>query len=273
MTWINDTALALQLLGGRAKLKDIVDKVEEIRANKNAYVGSYVGLTVGLILNKHRDGYGQNIFTKIDRGIYGLRGTNYQLDYFFESDEIEDFAKDIKQESSILDEFERLIKLDTTTESDVGDIIKDNPPILGLHYISASSEDKIGLNGRTDFLIEKTDGFFDIIELKGPNDNIFTKDPKGHYAVWTAITKDAISQMISYLYKYDIYYLSQKEETRKDVIYPKGIIVIGRRDEEKKKALRIHNHFLSHIEIITYDDLLDQIKTSIKNLDRITYRR
>lgn len=274
MTWVNDTVLALQHLGGKARLKDIVSEVTNIRSNKNEYIG-WINLNVGLILNKNRDGNGQNIFTKVDRGVYKLKTEHPKLTYPIPTlnnwavEEIEQFEKEIYQETNVIEQFEKIIDSTTTTERVVGEYLKKNPYIFGLHYVNASSEDKIGLNGRTDFLMETVEGYYNVIELKGPNDNIFIQEGENRYFVMSPVTKNAISQMISYLSKYDILYLSQKEETQKDVLYPKGIIVIGKRREPERKTLKIHNHFLNHIEIKTYDDILDEIKTSIENLKKI----
>lgn len=276
MTWMSDTISALRHLGGKARLSEIVVQVAKIRSSKNEHIG-WVSLTVGLILNKNRDGYGQNIFTKVSRGVYQLKDP-YLLKFTeppiqtlekWGVKEIEQFEHEIQQETNFLKQFEKIIDSAETTERDIGEFLKKNPSIFGLHYVNASSEDKIGLNGRTDFLMEKVDGYYDIIELKGPNDKIFSQDKERNYLVWTPVAKNAICQIINYLNKYDLLYLSQKEETQKDVLYPKGIIVMGKRTEAEKKVLKIHNHFLNHIEIKTYNDIFDDIKTSIDNLDKI----
>ncbi len=277
MTWISDTELALRHLGGKARLKDIVDEVEKIRIQNNNNIG-WVNLNVGLILYRNRDGNGQNIFTKIDRGVYKLKTEDPKESKAYPMptlndwavEEIEQFKQEIHDETNVLEHFEKIIGSAISTENAVGQFLKKNPYIFGLHYVNASSEDKIGLNGRTDFLMEKVDGYYDVIELKGPNENIFVQEGDNHYFILSAVAKNATSQMMSYLSKYDILYLSQKEETQKDVLYPKGIIVIGKRKESERRALKIHNHFLNHIEIKTYDDILDEIKTSIENLRKMT---
>lgn len=273
MTWLDDTVLALNNLGGKARLKDIVNEVIEIRSKRSEYT-SWTHLNVSKILKNN--GYGKDKFTKVSRGVYQLKSSTSKSLFEWQDEpsisEVQNNVvelQEIKQEANVLEQFESIIKDPVTTEKTVGDFLKKNPFVLGLNYLNASSEDKIGLNGRTDFLMENSMGYYDVIELKGPNEEIFIREKNGHYYIWTQTLKNAISQMMSYLYKYDILYLSQKEEAQKDVLYPKGIIVVGKRNEDERKALKIHNHFLNNIYIKTYDDILDEIKVSMDNLSRI----
>ena len=275
MTWLDDTVIALKNLGGEARLKDIVNEVIEIRSKKSEYT-SWTHLNVSQILKNNGNGYGKNKFNRVRRGVYQLKSSTSKSLFEWDdepsvsevqNDDVE--FQEIKKEANVIEQFESIIKDPVTKEKNIGDFLKKNPFVLGLNYLNASSEDKIGLNGRTDFLMENSVGNYDVIELKGPNEDIFTQEKNGNYYIWTQTLKNAISQMMSYLYKYDILYLSQKEEAKKDVLYPKGIIVVGKRNEEERKALKIHNHFLNHIKIKTYDDILDEIKVSVDNLSRM----
>ncbi len=224
-------------------------------------------------MNENRDGNGRNIFTKVSRGVYRLKTLSqyHPLETWFKKlpkIEEQEFHNGIKSKLSKLNIFLDIISKDGSTETEVGNYLKNEPWIFSLEYLKASSEDKIGLNGRTDFLLEKTIGEFDLVELKGPNEKIFIKSDTHDYSRLSAKSKDALSQMINYLSKYDKYYLFQKEETKRDVLYPQGIIVIGRENDTDRQALSSHNNFLNRIKFTTYDHLIQSCQTSLLNIEK-----
>ena len=138
--------------------------------------------------------------------------------------------------------------------------------MFGGKYRRAHRETWAGLKGRNDFLLEKATGFYDIVELKRPDDPLFS----GAKTIrMSGELKDAVSQMALYLDYYYKNYLSHKEQTGMDILYPKGIIVIGRRNESQKNVLEAHKAvFARNIEILTYDDILDEANQIIKNLKK-----
>ena len=85
----------------------------------------------------------------------------------------------------------------------------------------------------------------------------------------SAELKDAISQMASYLDYYYKHYLSHREITQMDVLHPRGFIIIGRRRESEKEALEAHKAIMRGVvEIMTYDDVLNEAKQVIKTFKR-----
>lgn len=277
MTWLRDVVHALSRLGGEARWSDLVDETFRIRYEKNEYVSRFSTLRINFVLNENRDGKGRDIFTKVSRGIYRLKPpaglehlTEQQtLDFIIQEttkSEEEEFEIGIRSKLSKLKKFVNLISNKNSKETTVGSYLKNEPWIVGLEYLKVTSEDKIGLNGRTDFLLERIGGDFDIIELKSPNEKIFLKSSSQEYFRLSAISKDALSQMISYLSKYDRYYLFQREETKRDVLYPTGTIVIGRQKETDDLALATHNNFLRRIKFTTYDHLIESCRTILSNI-------
>lgn len=272
MTWLQDIVQALQNLGGEARWSDLVDETFRIRYKKNEYLSPYSTLRINFVLNENRDGNGRDIFTKVSRGIYRLKTQEWQqtLDSIIIDElpkiEEQELERGIQLKLSKVEEFINLISDRGITETDAGDYLKNEPWIFGLEYLRATSADKIGLNGITDFLLEKTTGEFNIVELKGPNEKMFLKSGSQDYFRLSAISKDALSQMINYLSKYDRYYLFQREETKRDVLYPKGIIVVGREMETNSEALVTHNTFLHRIKLTTYDHLIKSCRTALSNI-------
>jgi len=221
MTWLKDVAHALQNLGGEARWSDLVNETCKIRSEKSEYVSYFCTLRINFVLNENRDGRGKDIFTKIAKGIYRLKLPEGQqtLDLIIPDEsqafEEQELKNGIQLKLSKITDFLDLISNKDSAETVAGSYLKDEPWILGLEYLGAIYEDKIGLNGRTDFLLEKITGEFDIVELKGPNEKIFLKSDTQDYYRLSAISKDALSQMINYLSKYDRYYLFQREESKK----------------------------------------------------------
>lgn len=162
-------------------------------------------------------------------------------------------------------EFKKMIDSEDIDERKLQKFLKKEPWMFGTDYTNIiKSERALTITSRNDFLLKRFDGYFDILDLKSPKFELFVGRNK---RVLSKQLKDAISQVMIYLAEARTYYLSIREQTGFDVYFPKGIIVIGRRKEEEKQLLRIHNEYLSKIEIWTYDDLLDKARKTIKTYE------
>ena len=71
-------------------------------------------------------------------------------------------------------EYQELIAEPGSTETDVQWYLEKNPWIVGLPYVNARARVEIP-RGELDFVLDRYDGFFDIIELKGPGDTIISE--------------------------------------------------------------------------------------------------
>jgi hypothetical protein len=179
-----------------------------------------------------------------------------------------------KQKSKIpelkknLKEFEKLLDNKKINEQKIHAFLKKNTWILGTNYVRMhKSEKPIIIKSRCDFLLQKSDKYFDIIELKSPKHPLFC-NVRGKKKAMSKELKDAISQVMLYLAEARTYYLSIKDQTGFDIYFPQGIIVIGRRKKEDKQIMQIHKEFLNKINILTYDDLLDNAKETIKTYQK-----
>ncbi len=162
-------------------------------------------------------------------------------------------------------QFERMLASRRFKERDLQRFLRHEFWMFGAEYRRARAERQAGIKGRNDFLLERDVGYHDVVELKLPSDPLFVGGPKLRMS---GELKNAVSQMVSYLHYYYKHYLSDKDQTRMDVLYPKGLIVIGRRVDSERETLAAHNAVLHRIEIVTYDDVLDRAKQALKSIKR-----
>ncbi len=184
------------------------------------------------------------------------------------------FKTRLPEHKKTLSEYKK--KIDAGTgERELHTFLKENFWIFGMHYTATSSQAKIGFRHRGDFLLQRDDGYFDIVEIKSPKDDVFTR-----YEKLSPTLKDAISQMMIYLHKCDILYSTHITELKRDILKPKGIIVVGMKSKESTETkdditmtveenLRVHNSFLNNIQIITFDQLYDNVKHTINKFELI----
>lgn len=158
-----------------------------------------------------------------------------------------------------IEEFEKLIKT-AKKEDELQKFLAKLPWLLGLEYENSKPQ-KIAPGQRYDFYVEKYDGYADIIEIKKPNDAIFDNEGK-----ITRTFSKALQQLISYIDD-ALLYADSKRLTKNlnfNFLKPKGILIIGRtQDKDKLKTLEYYFH---HIEILTYDDVLERGKTILNHL-------
>lgn len=108
--------------------------------------------------------------------------------------------------------------------------------------------------------MESMDGFLDLIELKRPRYKIFQFDDnhKSYYA--SPDLSETIGQCLLYLQKMDEYKSILEKEHKVKILSPRIKIIAGRTSEfndEQFEALRMLNSNLNHIQIISYDYLLN----------------
>jgi CheY-like chemotaxis protein len=136
--------------------------------------------------------------------------------------------------------------------------------LLGPEYIACHSPYEIERGTKVDLLFERPDSFVDLWELKRPDQMVFQAyNERLHQSTECA---RAVGQLIEYID------LAEKQtggalslETRRGLRFalhrPRGVVVIGRRkDERERDLLALHNSFFAGISIRTYDDLLERAR-------------
>jgi hypothetical protein len=174
-------------------------------------------------------------------------------------------------------DYRRLLEDPNSTETDLQRFIEENPWLLGLDYAHIRPRRQIP-RGIVDFILERFDGFHDLLELKSPQDPIITAPeapelppPASDYAL-SPVLAGALAQV--HVYR-DVLTtdaaaaerLYGLEHTRD----PRAIIVIGRAEllpDHRRSVLRELNRSLHRVEIVPYDILARRADAVLDNVER-----
>ncbi len=184
----------------------------------------------------------------------------------------------IEDARNAMDAYQTLLDDDATNETVMQNFIERNLWLLGLDY-AVMRPRKSGPSGSTDFLLQRYDGFHDLMELKSPNDelikapNVGDDDPvpsPHEYALSTTLAQ-ALAQAIVYRDRLTRYADAAKElyglpQTRD----PRLIIVIGKADslpEHRQRVLFELNKSLHRVEVVPYDVLAKRAKAVLDNVE------
>jgi hypothetical protein len=166
-----------------------------------------------------------------------------------------------KKYEIVLSDFKKLIEKDDSTESDVHKFIAEKKAfwLFGLDYVAMESK-KYFPEGTTnyqfDLMLKRQDGFWDLVELKGPNNAIFDKRTTRRSKP-NAKLAEAIGQVFAYLYACDI---RQMEH----IFKPTAYIVIGKKKTDRIEERRLFASYISNVRLMTYSELHDTGKRLIE---------
>lgn len=180
-----------------------------------------------------------------------------------------------------LDQYQELVASPSITETDVQAFLEDHPWILGLPYVRARGRVAIP-RGTVDFVLDRYDGFFDIVELKGPEEQIITErqtsvpqeerpGPPSTLSLSPALS-NALAQ--AHLYR-SILLESQGLRAQfglTDTRQPRILILIGRAhglSDSAGEVLRQLNLSLHRVEVIPYDQLGQRTTGLLDNLEAL----
>ncbi|MCC7570339.1 DUF4263 domain-containing protein [Candidatus Micrarchaeota archaeon] len=182
------------------------------------------------------------------------------------------FDLNLKQFKDDLKEFRGL--LNNNKEKDIQNWLYEHPWFFGPKYMEGSKEEINRTQDRIDFMLQRYDTFYDIIELKLPGMPIFvgeTEDqPQQELSrnfQMSAEVKNAISQVIGYIEQYNLDKTNMFYEKGIDLHKPKGIIIIGKSNPQIKRALKTLNSYLHDIEILSYEDVLEEANNFVKLIE------
>lgn len=136
--------------------------------------------------------------------------------------------------------------------------VEKNIWALGLDYIQKHPARQIGINSESDMIMETTDGFIDLIELKRPKFDLFAFDDSHNSFYPSKELAKVIGQCMQYLKILDTYKLILEKQHKFKLLRPRIKIIVGRThnfNDEQFEALRMLNSNLNHIQIISYDYL------------------
>lgn len=176
-----------------------------------------------------------------------------------------------------IDEYETLLGTPGTTESDLQGFIELHPWLISLDYTSITPR-RVVPRGELDFCLERFDGYYDILELKGPSEPIVSHSgsreelppPANAYRLGRSLA-NALAQVHVYRDVFasgsallqDQYGLQQPRD-------PRFVVVIGRRSDMTENAVRVLHQLnlsLHRVEILPYDHLGERARVRLQNLE------
>ncbi len=188
-------------------------------------------------------------------------------------------AAEIVYLENIIKKFESKLKAKTQSEYRWQEFFRNYILIFNSNYANIFEKKNLSLSGKyPDFLPIDAYGYLDIYEIKKPNTPLLKFDEsRGNY-YWSTELSKAISQVENYIYYANKTSSLLREEIKKKekvevkIVKPRGFIVAGTREQLKDEIIednfRLLNNSLKDIEIILYDDVLNNLKVFLKRLKR-----
>ena len=177
---------------------------------------------------------------------------------------LREMKRHIRSYRSMLRDFEALVSDGTSNETKVHDFIESREPfwLFGLEYSDLASH--VRFPPRTgefefDFMLQRYDGYQDLVELKGPNEALFDRRTKRRSKLNVHLS-EALGQVLTYLNECD----KQRSST---LFKPKALIVIGNRETDNTRQRRLLTSHLTRVEILTYTELLEHGKRLLKHIE------
>jgi hypothetical protein len=192
-------------------------------------------------------------------------------------------ATEIVYLDRIVKEYEKRLQAKTHNENAWQKFLSEYILIFNSNYATSLEKGNITLRGKfPDFMLLDAYNCLDIYEIKKPNTKLLKLDEsRGNY-YWDVDMAKAISQVENYVYEAERNQDSFEKELRRwkqvevKILKPRGFIIAGTRSqlEDKIKGeilelnFRLLNNSLKNIEVILYDDLLNNLKRFLERLKR-----
>lgn len=184
-----------------------------------------------------------------------------------------DYRVDLAELSKLLN--------DRSNETNIHMFLKAKPWIFGIDYISQAIKDKFQVEfGEFDFLLERFNKVYDIVELKGVNATLFdsyrvSQAKQGERIRWK-LSEDlsgAILQVLDYFDEFERMRINEDTRSKRGIRNyrnPRGQIIIGHREDlkpDQEALLNKLNEKFSSIDILTFSDLYDRAQYFVELLE------
>jgi len=176
----------------------------------------------------------------------------------------------------VADRYARLVDDPQSTETHLQGFIEEHPWLLGLDYAQVRPR-RLLPRGQMDFILERYDGYHDLLELKSPQDPIVSA-PAAVDGVPPVASSFALSPDLAQALAQVHVYRDTMSADVVDRLYglrntrdPRIIIVIGRAGplpDHRGRVLRELNLSLHRVEIVPYDVLASRARTILDNVER-----
>lgn len=167
----------------------------------------------------------------------------------------------VRKFETVLRDFKKTISNPDTTETQVHKFLVDHDAfwMFGLEYIGIQPKVKFPPHGNYyefDLMLQRHDGFWDLVELKGPNENLFDKRTSKRNKPNQKLS-EAVGQVFTYLFAID-------KTWNPDIVKPQAYIIIGNKETDLPSQRRIFASYLSNVNLITYRELYERGKQLLK---------
>lgn len=177
----------------------------------------------------------------------------------------------------IVVEFRKKLEAGKASEATWQKFLSEYILILRNSYGEVLEKESVSLSGKfPDFMLIDPYSYLDIFEIKKPQTNLLKYDNSRNNYYWDAELSKAISQVENYLYQIQRNSAVLIEDIRKhksidvSIVRPRGYIIAGMREQLKSAKMsddiRILNDSLKNIDIIFYDDLLNNLDTFVSRI-------
>ncbi|WP_433169157.1 Shedu anti-phage system protein SduA domain-containing protein [Kribbella sp. CA-247076] len=275
VAWLNDDASRLQSLtelveiGARspATMDELVDSVGALGDLDERQLQQLIDLTVGLTGANHR----ADLLRGATSDEIGRRAAGLVLH--------ERIADRIADARRAIETYEHLLHTDTTTETQMQKFLSKNPLLFGLEYAAIRPQTR-GPSGSMDFILERFDGYNDLVELKSPADVIIKAPPRvegsgvpspHHYSLSSGLAQ-ALAQALAYRDRLTRYASAAEElhgiSNPRD---PRLLIVLGRMDrleDHHRLVLDELNRSVHRAQVLPYDVLAQRARAALTNILR-----
>ncbi len=144
-------------------------------------------------------------------------------------------------------------------ENRLQEILTTYPILFGTEYIEVLDKHSFGSEYEADYVLKRYNGLYDVVEIEASTLNVYTK--QGNPASALVHAEQQIMDWLEWIEHNNPY----AREKIQGFYSPKGYVVIGRSNtltlETKEKLRRRNLVFRDKIEVITYDDLLENAKS------------
>jgi hypothetical protein len=187
-------------------------------------------------------------------------------------------AQRVRDIRDAIADYESLLASATSTETDLQRFIEANPWLLGLDYAAIQAR-RPGPSGTMDFVLERFDGYYDVLELKSPQDQLVKAPdiasgegvPPPHEYALSKDLGQALAQAMVYRDRMtrhshaadELYGLSNARDARLIIVLGR----IGGLPEHRRAVLHELNKSLHRIEVVPYDILGKRAAASLDNVE------
>lgn len=177
----------------------------------------------------------------------------------------------------ILKEFRKKLKSRVQNEKVWQKFLSEYILILRNTYGEVLEKASVSLQGKfPDFMLIDPYGYLDIYEIKKPTTNLMKYDKSRNNYYWDIELSKAISQVENYLHQVQrnsdglINDIRRNKGIEVNIVRPRGYIISGMRDQLKNPKMlddfRILNESLKNIDVIFYDDLLENLNSFVSRI-------